>query len=754
MADLFELPFDPRHFINEHAWFRDEGDLRVVFTHHLPLLQYPRTDRVMERLAMAELVETGSATMKEVADAFEVHRMTVSRCTRLLREGGTAALFDGKSGPKGPHSFREAVRRQVVELRQDGETFQAIATRLGMSVAWAYALCKEAGLVPAEVGAAELPGIEGPETSPQEIATEAPLTPSAGIGAAPEKVASPIVADAHAPQPCPPPSSRETAALFAMINLTPDGEAETCFEASEKVAHAGVLLAIPLLPSLGLLEGVRSVYRRMKNGIYGLRATVLVLFSMALLRVKRAEGLKAIFPDALGRVLGLLRVPEVKTIRRKLKELAERAKAHVLIQWLGLKRAEEAPRAMGFLYVDGHVRAYHGKRWIPKAFSTARKQVLPATTDYWVNDRDGQPVLVLPTEANPGLVQVLPSIAAAVREIVGPERRVTLAFDRGGWSPELFSKILALGFDVLTYRKGKIRPLARKLFHEETTWADGKKHTYLIAEAETRLSDGPVLRRIAVLRADGKCTEIVTSRRDLPAALLAYRMFSRWRQENYFKYMLEEFAIDGLVEYAEEPADPDRTVPNPRKKVQAKRLANARAEVAKWEGELAKCVEGHEEAGCRTMRGFKIANARIRKELEWARQRVALLQQESRRIPTRVPVKALASEDTEVIKLAVERKLLVDAVKMAAYRAETKLVQLVGPHFARNEDEGRRLIKEALALSGDLLVDGTQVTVRLQPMSAPRFTRALVALCAALNEMDTRFPESPYHLRYEVEGAE
>ncbi len=753
MADLFELPSDPRHFINEHAWFRDEGDLRVVFTHHLPLLQYTRGDRVMERLAMAELVETGSATMKEVADAFGVHRMTVGRCARLLRQGGTAALFDGKSGPKGPRKFREAVRRQVVELREDGETFQAIATRLGMSVAWAYALCKEAGLVPVEAQPAELPGIEAHGTSTPVIAAEETSVPPKTLDAAPEAVSAASVTEAQAPQPCRP-LSREIAAVFAMVNLTPDGEAETCFEPSEKVAHAGVLLAIPILPSLGLVEGVRAVYRRMKNGIYGLRATVLVLFSMALLRVKRAEGLKAIFPDALGRVLGLLRVPEVKTIRRKLAELADRAKAHELVKWLGLKRAEEAPRAMGILYVDGHVRAYHGKRWIPKGWSTTRKQALPATTDYWVNDRDGQPVLVLPTEANPGLVQVLPSIAAAVREIIGPERRVTLVFDRGGWSPELFSRILALGFDVLTYRKGNIRPLARKLFHEETTWADGKKHTYLIAEAETRLSDGPVLRRIAVLREDGKCTEIVTSRRDLPAALLAYRMFSRWRQENYFKYMLEEFAIDGLAEYAEEPADPERTVPNPRKAWHAKRTAKAREEVAKWEHEVAARLDAHQEGTCRTMRGFKIANAKARKELLWARQRVALLEQEGRKIPARVPVKDLAPEEAEVVKLAVDRQLLVDAVKMAAYRAETKLVQLVAPHFARTEEEGRRLIKEALALSGDLIVDGTQVTVRLQPMSAPRFTRALVALCATLNNLDPRFPESDYRLRYVVEGAE
>jgi len=54
---------------------------------------------------------------------------------------------------------------------------------------------------------------------------------------------------------------------------------------------------------------------------------LVVLVFMALLREARAEGATRIPPEALGRVLGLDRAPEVKTIRRKLAEVAAAGKA-------------------------------------------------------------------------------------------------------------------------------------------------------------------------------------------------------------------------------------------------------------------------------------------------------------------------------------------------------------------------------------------------------------------------------------------
>ena len=747
MPDLLTPTDDARRIISERAWFRDDGELRVVFAYGLPLLQYERGDRAMDRFAVALLTDVDAAAVEETAAAFGVHRASVGRWRALLHKGGVAALMKCKPGPKGPHTFGPAIRRQVIALRKDAETYDAIAAHLGMSKGLVYAICAQAGLTQEPPSEPTLPGLDRLPAPPV-------LPPTPCTSGEEDAPSAPPPSEPSGPTPLSIPSSREAARVEAQLKLTPDGEARTCFETSGDVRHVGVLLALPMLAELGLIDAARAVYGRMRDAVYGLRATIVVLFSMALLRIKRAEGLKGIFPDALGRVLGLLRVPEMKTLRRKLAELALAKKAHELVMWLARRRGEEEPRALGLLYVDGHVRPYYGKKWLPKGFISSRKQVLPAITDYWVNDRDGQPVLVLPTEANPGLVKVLPEIAAAVREVIGEKRRATIAFDRGGWSPELFAKLLEMGFDVLTYRKGRVRPLPRSAFREETTHADGRAHTYRIAEATTRLSGAPLLRRIAVARPDGKETEIVTSRRDLPAALLAYRMFERWRQENFFKYLKEEFAIDGLVEYADEPADPERSVPNPRKAAESAKLAEARADVARLERDLGAKVEDNAESKRATVRGFKIAHAELRTQLEFARRRVEVLEESLRAIPARVAVKELVPPGEDVVKLAPERKLLTDAVKMAAYRAESKLLEMVRPHFARTDDEGRVFVKEALDLCGDLAVEGDEVRVVLQPMSAPRFTRVLEALCKELNALHPSYPESPYRLCYAVRAVE
>jgi hypothetical protein len=64
---------------------------------------------------------------------------------------------------------------------------------------------------------------------------------------------------------------------------------------------------------------------------------------LALAGEPRAEGATRIRPAALGRALGLDREPEVKTIRRKIGELAAAGKAHELV--MALAPAVTPPRS-------------------------------------------------------------------------------------------------------------------------------------------------------------------------------------------------------------------------------------------------------------------------------------------------------------------------------------------------------------------------------------------------------------------------
>ena len=107
---------------------------------------------------------------------------------------------------------------------------------------------------------------------------------------------------------------------------------------------------------------------------------------------------------------------------------------------------------------------------------------------------------------------------------------------------------------------------------------EGRKISYELNDRNIRLLKGRLrLRQITRLRSGGHQTPIVTSRRDLTAVVLAYRMFERWRQENFFKYLLEEYEIDALADYKAESENPERLVPNPERRRLDKQLASVYA---------------------------------------------------------------------------------------------------------------------------------------------------------------------------------
>ena len=117
----------------------------------------------------------------------------------------------------------------------------------------------------------------------------------------------------------------------------------------------------------------------------------------------------------------------------------------------------------------------------------------------------------------------------------------------------------------------------------------GRAHEYELADTtvELSISQGPrhgqtvTLRQVTRLvraRAGGtRQIHALTSRDDLAAGEVCWRLSSRWRKENYFRYARTRFALDALDSYAAAPDDPDRMVPNPARKPAAARIRHADA---------------------------------------------------------------------------------------------------------------------------------------------------------------------------------
>jgi len=173
-----------------------------------------------------------------------------------------------------------------------------------------------------------------------------------------------------------------------------------------------------------------------------------------LLGEPRAEGLTRIDPLDLGRLLGLDRAPEVRTLRRRTEELAAKGRSARLIEDLARRHLAAHEKAAGIFYVDGHVRAYHGGRELPKAHVARIRLAMPAELDTWVADANGDGVLVWSAPPGASLVAELRLVTAKVRQLVGDKDRPTICFDRGGWSPKLFKELGLKGFEIITYRKG------------------------------------------------------------------------------------------------------------------------------------------------------------------------------------------------------------------------------------------------------------------------------------------------------------
>ncbi len=752
--------------INARCTLRGEDAQRVVVVAGLPVHHYSANDPVAGAYAMVFLVDSGFATQKEVARAFGRSERTIRRHQQRYADGGMTALAT-RSGWRPGRRRIPAKRVRIIErLRAEGLSNRAIAGRLGVTE---NAIRKQVGPSPREQWTQEtLPGARSAPTprwpGPPPVSTGPALAAPAGedattdTPAAPDDVPLPSVGHPRVQEPGSEdeeprsmtldvdPTNRTWDRLLACCGHLDD--AAPLFGDTQAVPGAGVLLAVPGLVASGIFRLARKLYGGIGPAFYGLRTTLVTLLFLALWRIKRPEALKEHDPATLGRLLGLDRAPEVKTVRRKLTRLASYCQADRLGAELARLRVEQRGQLMGFLYVDGHVRVYHGQRAIPKAHVARLRLSIPATTDYWVNDRSGDPLFVLTAPANAGLVQMLPEVLQEVRQLVG-DRRVTIVFDRGGWSPKLFQTLVQQHFDILTYRKGKPRRIGETRFVLRRAKLDGRRVQYRLNDQPVRFLKGTLrLRQVTRLSDDGHQTPVLTSRWDLRDIEVAYRMFERWRQENFFKYMREEFLLDALVDYQVEPDDPTRSVPNPERRALDQEIRATRAEVAKLEQAYGAAAVDNPESRRPTMRGFKIAHGKLGQAHRAARERLAELLARRRGVPKRVEVRDV-SEGT-VLKLAMEHKHLTNLIKMVAYQAESDLLALLHPHYARADHEGRTLLHELFTASGDIHVSESELQITLSSLSSPHRTLAVQALCTALNESATLFPGSPLRLRLAV----
>jgi len=560
-------------------------------------------------------------------------------------------------------------------------------------------------------------------------------------------------------------TTRSCERLFAAMGLLES--APIIFEVVDDVPLGGVLCALPALLGFGLLRHTRSSFS-LPNGFYPIETIFLVLAFLALARIGSLEAMRYEAPGEWGKILGLDRMPEVKTLREKIALLcgdAERAG-----QWsrsLSQEWMAGAPEAAGTLYIDGHVRVYHGQLTkLPRRYVSRERLCLRGTTDYWVNAMDGQPFFVVTKAVDPGLLEVLrqeiiPRLKAEVPHQPKPaeleanprRHRFTLIFDREGYSPQFMAEMKEERIAVISYHKfpGPDWP-AEEFARREVRLINGEVVKLDMAERGICLSNGLWVREVRHRDERGHQTSILASDYISLLDAVAVGMFARWCQENFFKYMQEHYSLDRLVEYGTEPLPETTRLVNPAWRQLEGQIRSQRGQLARDHGQFG-ALSWPEKPNAEEIEAYELKKGKLLQSIQTRKEELDKLLTSRTETPKHVLLKDLPEKD-KFSQLSTAKKHFVDTIKLIAYRAETALVHLAREKLQR-EDDGRALVRQVLQSTVDLRPDPHEktLTVRVHRLSTAAHDEALQHLCNELTATETQFPGTELRLVFELVGS-
>jgi prepilin-type processing-associated H-X9-DG protein len=699
-----------------------------------PVFFHAQDDRKAFRMFTAQLVCQGMSKQAEIVKTFGVSKNSVKRAAKKYRRDGAEGFFAPRKTRRGGSVLTQQLIDQAQQMLAAGDDRGQVAQQLGIKPDTLRKAINQGRVI-------EPPKIFSKIASDKSQRSVEDASASMGVAC-----------------------TRADERVFAALRLL-DG-ASTIFEPCRDVSFGGVLCALPALTVNGLYDHLEQLDTL--HGYYTVTQVVTLLAYMALCGIRTVEQLQYQPPGELGKLMGLDRVPEVRCLRNKLKQLSDGQRPQKWAALLSRDWMQKNPELAGVLYVDGHVRLYHGKLTeLPKRYVSRQRLCLRGTTDYWVNDALGQPFFVVNRPVDQGMLEALRTeiVPRLIKEVPGqPSQqqleqnlllaRFILVFDREGYSPAFFQQMWQqYRISCITYHKFPKDQWPLDWFADTpVSMPDGQilnmklaEHGSLIGEHKT----GVWVREVRKLNQDGHQTSLISTGYSRLAVQDAAQIFSRWAQENFFGYMMKHYAIDLLCEYGTERFPGPQQVVNPRWReldrqhralkskltyrqsrygsMQLEDEGN-QSQLARWTRKKSELVEQIEQLE-HELQEVKTALTQTNKHIDWSE---------------------LADED-KFERLVPSRKSLMDTVKLIAYRSETSMVNIVREKLARTDD-ARAVIRDLCRSEADLLPDteANILHVRVHSMANPRLNAAIEHLLTELNASELNYPGTNLRLTYSL----
>jgi len=715
-----------------------------------PVFRHPEQDRRSFRMFTAQLCCQGVCTQAQIIRVFGVSKNSVLRSVAKYQREGIDGFYRPRQGRQAA-VITEQVTAEAERLLRLGYACREVAEEMGIR----YDTLRKA-INQGRVGKPDaLPTEEG---SPQPPASDRPAAASDKSRRSDADAAAGNEMGIACTRPC--------ERLMAALGLLPGG-APTQFQSCRDVSYGGVLCALPALAENGLFRHLQTL--PVLSGYYMKLHVILLLAYMALCRIKAVEQLQYETPGELGKLMGLDRVPEVRCLRKKLSELSQNEAPQRWAAVLSKEWMEQTPELAGSLYVDGHVRLYHGKQTkLPRRYVARQRLCLRGTTDYWVNDALGQPFFSVERPVDHGLLEALRSdiVPRLLEDVPGQPTaeqleddpylsRFVILFDREGYSPAFFREMWTEHrIACITYHKYPKESWPESEFTETPIALPGGEIVSLkLAERGSWIGnprEGLWVREVRKLTHVGHQTSLISTAYGQLGPEDAGRLFSRWSQENFFAYMMEHFAIDALNEYGTEVIPgTSRPVVNPAWRELDRQSRSVKGKLTQRQSRFA-ALTLHPEAEASQIEKWERQKAELREEIDALENELSTVKDKMKATPKHLVWDDLP-EDEKFERLAPSRKRLTDTVKLVAYRAETALAMIVREQSSHPE-EARSLVRDLFRSDADIHPDQAAgvLDVRLHTLANPRSNRAIQHLLDHLNAAEFSYPGTNLRLTYSL----
>ena len=739
------IPFviDGSAQLSSHISVYCDDKMWTYYLGMMPVFSHKASDTASFRMYTSQLFCEGHCKQADIIRVFSVSKNSVIRNVAIYQKGGISAFFQ-KPNTRGPGVLKGDTKTEVQNLLDLGHSKQEVSKKLGINL--------ETIRKGIDSGRLHLPQKISEVTS--EVASEATTKSTRNEE------------DAEVSTQMGTACTRTMERSMAAVGLLPEG-ATTEFKPAVDLCYGGLLLALPALEENGLFRHLEEAFPSLE-GYYKTAHIMLILAYMALARIKTVEKLRYEAPGELGKLMGLDRCPEARCLRKKMTILSADDNA---IKWegrLSIDWMNDDPNMVGTLYVDGHVSVYHGdKAKIPKKFVSRQRLCLRGTTGYWVNDGRGQPFFVIERVVDDGMLSVLRKeiVPRLLRDIPNQPslemleadkylHRFTLVFDREGYSPIFFKEMwVKHRISCVTYRKKVNDRWPEDGFEVvEVPMPCGEVVSMKLAERGTYLGNqnkdsGLWLREVRKLSESGHQTSLVSTEYEGSSIKDAAKMFSRWSQENYFRYMMQHYNLDGLSAYSMEEMPGTLRVINPQWRALDSECRKINSQLTKQLSKFAQLTilpkddPKKEEA-------IILKKADLLETIQTTESTLADTKQQKSETPKHIDFSDLP-EDQKFTKINTNRKRLVDAIKMIAYRSETALAVILRTTMQK-PDEARALVRDILTSEADLYPDNIkkELNVHLHFMTTHQANESVKILIQELNQCEYVYPGTDFKMKY------